>query len=409
MTFQRTYLPLQDQTERTIIHLNIADFAACVETNLAPELTGYPLVIAPLGASRAIVHDMSEEAFAQGIRKGMPLARAKRINKKINVLPPRFNRYEQIMKHLFKKAAAFTPLIETGTADGHIYLDVTGSCRLFGPGVDMAFKLKTCFKKEFNLNPVWSVAPSKLLAKVATRIAKPSGEYIVAPGDEQAFLDPLPIHLLPGLETSDIKIFHQFNLTRIDQARHLTIEQLKIPFEHRAVDIYTRLQGIDTEPVTLSDPLQKITRTAIMADHEFENDTNDAAQLKKGLYLICENLCCTLRQKKLAARTVVITISYSDGIQRQARAQMSAGASIEPVLFRHALDLLNTAWSRRIRIRHLRLDITRLVPDSFQGDLFSDHTEKLRQSQLIQTMDRIREKFGQTAIHPGLILARETG
>lgn len=409
MTFQRTYLPLQNQTERTIIHLNIADFAACVETNLAPELTGYPLVIAPLGASRAIVHDMSEAAFAQGIRKGMPLARAKRINKKINVLPPRFNRYEQIMKHLFKEAAAFTPLVETGTADGHIYLDVTGSCRLFGPGVDMAFKLKKCFKKEFNLNPVWSVAPSKLLAKVATRIAKPSGEYIVAPGDEQAFLAPLPIHLLPGLEKSDIKIFHQFNLTRIDQARHLTLAQLKIPFEHRAADIYTQLQGIDTEPVTISNRLQKITRTPIMADHEFENDTNDAAQLKKGLYLICEKLCCRLRQKKLAGKTVVITISYSDGIQRQASAQISPGASIEPILFGHALDLLNTAWARRIRIRYLRLDITRLVPDSFQADLFSDQTKKLRQTKLIQTMGRIREKFGQTAIHPGLILAREIG
>lgn len=409
MTCQKKYPFQKNQTDRTIIHLNIADFAAAVEANLQPELTGHPFVIAPLGASRAIIHDMSEEAFVQGIRKGMPLARAKRINKKIKVLPPRFNRYEQIMKGLFKEAASFSPLIETGTADGHIYLDVTGSCRLFGPGVDMAFTLKKRFEKDFSLNPVWSVASSKLVAKVATRIVKPSGEYIVAPGDEQSFLAPLPVHLLPGLEKTDIQTFHQFNLTRIDQARTLNLEQLKIPFGHRAAFIYSQLQGIDPEPVCLADPLQKNANTIITACHEFENDTNDAVQLKKGLYLICENICCKLRRKKLAGKAAVLTLSYSDGIQRQAKTQLAPPASIEPVLFAHSLDLLNNAWTRRIRIRHLRLDIIRLVPDSFQADLFAARTKKSRQAGLIRAMDLIREKFGQNAIHTGLMLACENG
>ena len=73
---------------RSIIHLNIADFAVAVESNIQPSLKGYPLVIAPLGAPRAVVYDMSDEAYKEGIRKGMTLARAKRINKKIKILPP---------------------------------------------------------------------------------------------------------------------------------------------------------------------------------------------------------------------------------------------------------------------------------------------------------------------------------
>ena len=168
---------------RSIIHLNIADFAVAVETNMQPSLRGYPLIIAPQGAPRAVVYDMSNEAYKEGIRKGMPLARAKRINRKIKILPPSFNRYESVMKDLLKKTLAYTPLIESGTVDGHIFLDVTGSGRLFGPSVDVAFKLKKAFIKAFNFDPIWSVATNKLVAKVATRIVKPVGEYIAILGN----------------------------------------------------------------------------------------------------------------------------------------------------------------------------------------------------------------------------------
>ena len=150
---------------RSIIHLNIADFAVAVENNIQPSLRGYPLVIAPLGAPRAVVYDMSDEAYKEGVRKGMALARAKRINKKIKILPPRFNRYERAMKDLLKQTIAFTPLIESGTSDGHIFLDVTGSGRLFGPSVDVAFKLNKAFKKTFNLTPSGRLQPTSLWPK----------------------------------------------------------------------------------------------------------------------------------------------------------------------------------------------------------------------------------------------------
>jgi DNA polymerase-4 len=64
---------------RTIIHLNVADFAVAVERVLDARLRERPVVIAPEGASRAAVFDMSDEAFQHGIRKGMALARARRL------------------------------------------------------------------------------------------------------------------------------------------------------------------------------------------------------------------------------------------------------------------------------------------------------------------------------------------
>ncbi|MBU1342187.1 MAG: hypothetical protein KKE44_24155 [Proteobacteria bacterium] len=389
--------------DRSIIHLNIADFAVAVETNLQPALKGYPLIIAPKGAPRAVVYDMSDEAFQQGIRKGMPLARARRLNKKINILPPSFNRYERVMKDLLKQTFAFTPLIESGRSDGHIFMDVTGSRRLFGPSVNVAFKLKKAFKKTFNLDPIWSVASNKLIAKVATRVVKPVGEYIVAPGDEKAFLAPLPIHLIPGLLKTDLTRLCEFNLFLVSQARSLTLDQLKIAFHHRAPLIYDRIRGVDPTPVTALCE----TQSTLQADHAFSDDTNNAALLKKALYLMIEKICSTLRNRNLHSGATKIILSYSDGLQSASKLKLVPSTSNDMTLFKKCLPLLDKAWTRRVRIRHMRLICETLSLPQMQTELFVRNTKETKQADLTQAMDKIRTKFGKNSIKTGLTLMGE--
>ena len=384
---------------RSIIHLNIADFAVAVESNIQPSLKGYPLVIAPLGAPRAVVYDMSDEAYKEGIRKGMALARAKQINKKIKILPPSFNRYERVMKDLLKECT-FTPLIEAGTSDGHIFLDVTGSGRLFGPSVDVAFKLKKAFKKTFNFDPIWSVATNKLVAKVATRLVKPVGEYIVAPGDEKAFLAPLPLNLIPGLIKKDLTKFFEFNLFFISQARVLTLEQLKIPFHFRAPLLYDWIRGIDPTPVTtLCENL-----SIIRFDHEFSDDTNNADLLKRALYLMVEKICKTLRNRRLTGGATKIILSYSDGLQTTSKLKLVPPTSNNMAMFKKCVPLLNKAWTRRVRIRHMRLICEKLCQGAIQADLFLTGTKETKQAELILAMDKIHEKFGKNSIKAGLTI-----
>ncbi len=391
--------------DRSIIHLNIADFAVAVETNMQPSLRDYPLIIAPQGAPRAVVYDMSNEAYKEGIRKGMPLARAKRINRKIKILPPRFNRYERVMKDLLKKTLVYTPLIESGTLDGHIFLDVTGSGRLFGPSIDVAFKLKKVFTKTFNFDPIWSVATNKLVAKVATRMVKPIGEYIVAPGEEKAFLAPLPIHLIPGLIKTDLIRLAEFNLFYVSQARTLTLEQLQIPFHHRASLIYDRIRGIDPTSVTALCE----THSTIQADHEFSDDTNNAALLKKALYLMVEKICRILRVRKLTSAAAKILLSYSDGLQSASKLTLTPSTSNDMTFFKKCVPLLHKAWIRRVRIRHIRLICGKLGPQEAQIELFPQKTKETKQADLILTMDEIRTKFGRDSIKTGLTLTGKTG
>ena len=390
--------------ERTVIHLNIADFAVAVETNRAPALKDRPLIIAPEGAPRAVVYDMSDEAYQEGIRKGMPLARARRLNRNIPILAPSFNRYEQAMKDLLKETFAFTPLVEYGQADGHIFMDVTASKRLFGPSVDMAFRLKKTFKTAFNLDPIWSVATSKLVAKVATRLVKPLGEYIVAPGDEEAFLSPLPLYLIPGLEKTDLKRLKDFNLFSVSEARALTLEQLKIPFFQKAPLIYDRIRGIDPSPVRAFSE----TASTLSADHEFSNDTNHAGRLRSALYLMIEQICKALRDRNLHGGGTKLILSYSDGLQSASTAKLSPSTSNDMAMFKKCALLLDKAWTRRVRIRHMRLICEKLCPPMVQAELFAPETKETKQAALIRAMDKIRNRFGHAAIQAGLTLISDT-
>ena len=282
---------------RSIIHLNVADFAVAVERAVDCRLHERPVIIAPEGAVRAAVYDMSNEAYLAGIRKGMALQRAVRLCKDARILPPHPHRYEQAMRDVLVRALPYSPLIETGEDDGHLFMDATGTGRLFGPPRDVAWRLRRQIKSDLGLDPIWSVAPNKLVAKVATRLGKPDGEYIVAAGEEKALLAPLPVRLVPGIERDDLLRLREFNLTHAFQVAALSLEQLEIPFAARARLLYEAVRGIDSSPVL---PVgQKPPQ--VIADHEFGTDTNDVHTLESVLCRLVEQAGARLRRRRRAA------------------------------------------------------------------------------------------------------------
>ena len=405
---------------RAVVHINIADFAAGVETCLTPALKGRPIIIAPEGAPRARVFDMNELAFREGIRKGMPLARARRLHPKIPVLPPRFRHYHSAMKAAFRQAAAFTPAIESGRDDGHLFLDITGTSRLHGPPPDVAWRLRRAMDKYLGLDPIWTLATNKLVAKAASRMVKPTGEIIVGAGEEAAFLAPLPLTLLPGLTEQECRILARFNISVVSQARQLTPAQLTIPFDSRARPIHNLLLGIDNTLVG-PDPEAKLNTRGnqsragqIRAEHEFSDDTNDACLLKAGLALMTADICQNLRRNGQKAGSVKICLTYSDTLTSSRSVNMDTDCDIQ--MLKQAWDLLQAAWTRRVRIRHLGLTCIPKLPVPVQASLFGPGTgsanapgASVRPRQLLRAMDNIRTRFGSLAVQSGAAMALGLG
>jgi DNA polymerase-4 len=388
--------------ERFIIHLNVADFAVAVERVVDRRLRDRPLIIAPEGASRARVFDMSEEAYRCGVRKDMALRRAQRRCPDAAVLPPHADRYERAMADLFKRALPYSPLIEPGEADGHLFIDVSGTSRLFGPPVDVAWRLHRQIKADLALNPIWSLGPNKLVAKVASRLVKPSGEYVVGAGEEEPFLSPLPVWLVPGIEGGDVMRLKEFNLTRVFQVRALTLTQLQVPFGKRAAFIQAAMRGIDASPVL---PVGQ-KAPAVRIDHEFGDDTNDRAKIEGVLYRMVEQAGHHLRCQPRAARRMGLSLGYSDGLRCVRQVSIAPATANDLTLFEFGKRVLSAAWMRRVRVRHMRLVCDRLVFPPAQLSLFEPERRKeARRERLIAAIDEIRRRFGPGAVAVGRTLA----
>jgi DNA polymerase-4 len=303
---------------------------------------------------------------------------------------------------LLKQTLPYSPLIESGETDGHLFVDVTGTARLFGPPMDVAWRLRRQVKKDLGLDPIWSVAPSKLVAKVATRLVKPDGEYIVGAGEEEALLAPLPISLVPGIERNDLLRLQEFNLNRVSHLTALSLEQLQIPFGARARFLYETVRGIDFSPVL---PVgQKPPR--IIADHEFRNDTNHKPTLESALYSLVEQAGDKLRRRRRTARRVAVILDYSDGMRCARQLAAKPATANDLTLFELARRTLRLAWTRRIRIRHLRLVCDRLIFPPAQLQLFADDQKQTEQrDNIVSTIDRIRRRFGHEAVQAGRTMA----
>jgi DNA polymerase IV len=388
--------------ERSIIHINVADFAVAVERTVDRRLRSRPLIVAPVGAARAAVYDMSEEAYRCGVRKGMPLSRALRRCPDAEALPPHPDRYERAMATLFRLARPYSPRVEMTDTCGHLFLDATGTGRLLGPAPDVAWRIRRAVRAEMGVNPVWAVAPNKLVAKVATRVVKPDGEYIVRAGDEAAFLAPLPVFLLPGLAADAVRCLGTFNLIRAGQVADLSMDQLSVIFTGTARRIYETVRGIDPSPVMSAGK----EPPSVRGDHVFGDDTNHTAVVEAVLYALTETCGAELRRRRLCARRAGVVLDHSDGgrIIRQAVVRPAAFSDVR--LFAAARAALERAWIRRVRIRRLALAFDRLTFPPAQLSLFCEDRRAARhEAQLTRTIDAVRARFGPEALKVGRTLA----
>jgi DNA polymerase-4 len=389
--------------ERSIIHINVADFAVAVERAVDRRLRQRPVVVAPEGAPRAAVYDMSEEAYQSGVRKGMALSIARRCCRDVVVLPPHPDRYERAMAEMLRHARPYSPLIEMTDYQGHLFIDATGTGRLFGPPPDLAARIRRTVRHDMGFDPIWSVAANKLVAKVATRTVKPDGESIVEAGKEADFLAPLPIRLIPGIDGDDLERLAEFNLTHTGQVRRLRLAQLAGVFDRHAQDLYDAVRGIDPSPVY---PVGR-KPPVIRVEHTFGEDTHEAPKVEATLYRLVEQAGTALRRRRLAARRVGILLDHSDGGRVVRQASLTPAGADDFRLFAAAQSALYRAWVRRVRIRNLRLVCDRLTFPPAQLALFTDDAtaRQRRHETLITAVDAVRRRFGDDALRFGRTLA----
>ncbi|MEN8141537.1 MAG: DNA polymerase IV [Thermodesulfobacteriota bacterium] len=381
---------------RTIIHLDMDAFYASVEVLDFPELTGRPVVVG--GASdRGVVSAASYEARRFGIHSAQAMVKARALCPQAAFQPVRMARYQEISAQIMAIFRDYTPLVEQLSVD-EAFLDVSGCERLLGQGPEIARAIKKRVREETGLTVSAGVATNKLIAKVASDQDKPDGLTVVVPGEEAAFLAPLPLKRLWGVGPKTRERLELIGLRTIGDLCQLSRQELAKRFGKQGLHLYQRARGLDPRPV-------EVTSREKSVGHEetFATDIVEMAIIKKELLLLCNKVGERLRRHGVRGRTVTLKIKYHDFKSCSRSHTLTQATDDSKTIFQTIVDLLRKTEAGIKPVRLAGLAVSKLEEGSAprQLQLFGQEEGRQERQELNRAMDEINQRYGSQTIQPG--------
>jgi DNA polymerase IV len=386
--------------QSSILHVDMDAFFVSVELLERPDLRGKPVVVGGRADQRGVVSAASYEARKFGIHSAMPLRTAGHVCPHAVFLDGNHAKYSEWSDRVASILVKFSPIVEMVSID-EAYLDLNGTERLHGPPLAAADKLLRTITAQTGLPCSGGLAPTRLVAKVASDQAKPRGLVWVAPGMEARFLAPLPIRKIPGIGEVTERSLRALGIETVDQLAAHEQEKLEKIFGQWGTALYRKARGgdayeflIDAEPKSISH------------NHTFGEDTLDIPEMESLLSHLSQKACKRLREAGLLARTLTLTIRYA-GFQTYTRSKtMPDPVNLDADVHSIFLQLFRTHRDRKRKVRLLGVALSGLCHGSKQLELIeAERREKL--DRLTKAADQLRDKFGFGSVQFGGSLRRD--
>lgn len=386
---------------KTIVHVNIIAFRAAVAGIRDNSLLGRPYVVAGADRGRSVAWDVSAQALREGITPGTPLSAAQRLVKDLRVVPPDPVKSREVNGELEKVISRYAPVWQNDGA-GNIYLDITGTRRIFGPAADCVCHIQNEILDKVKIEAAAAAGVNKLVCKVASRAVRPEGLIEVRAGDEESFLSHQDISLLPGLGPSLMKTIRVTGFREAGELAALTDTQALALFGKKGVFLRDSARGIDDSPVAAADS------RVIESRADFCEDVMEDIILRGAIASLAEHAGLQMRRDKLGASLIRLAAVYSDGVQAIAEEKKKSLLVLDRDITLAAQKLFQKAVTRRIRIKQIGLTLENLSPLGFEVDLFE--TEAMTKSRRLQeAVDSIQERYGTGKVMRGVTLAAGMG
>jgi DNA polymerase-4 len=410
---------------RTILCIDLDAFYVSVERLKRPELVGRPVVVGAHPGSRGVVCAASYEVRKFGVRSAMPISEAERRLRGVPDvvwLAPSHDEYGSHSARVRAVIDSELPVVEAASID-EFYGDATGlgAPRGRAPGpLGLAEHIALKIRTECGLPASIGIATSKLVAKIATDEAKPSGALHILPGREAAYLAGLPVERIPGIGAKTAPHLHRIGVREIGDVARVPAAAIEAALgPHGAAWLRDAAAGIDESPVAERDFARSIGH-----EETFERDVATAEEIDAIATDLADRVAYRLRAEDLAARTVQVKLRYSarrrrfvDGLAARdvyetiTRAATGDATSDGREIAARARALLHAHWRLGEPVRLLGVSCSHLGPAGGtprQGLLFEEPTRAAdeRGKRLNRTLDELRDRFGFESIAWGSALLR---
>jgi len=371
---------------RSILHLDLDSFFVSVERLINSELKKRPLLVGGI-SDRGVVAACSYETRTFGVHSGMPMKLARRLCPEAIVLRGNSGTYTKYSDLITEIIKSDVPAFEKASID-EFYADLSGMDQFFGT-YKFASELRTKIIRESGLPISLGLSINKIVSKVATGEAKPNNQIKIDQGYEKQFLAPLSIRKIPMIGNKTGLTLQRLGIKIVSDLQKLPEELLLQTLGKIGGVIWRRAQGIDNSPVITYNE-----RKSISTERTFDYDTIDMTLLRELLIAMTENLAYQLRRGQKLTSCVSVKIRYAD-FDTQSRQLKIPYTSADHLLIPRILELFNTLYNRRLRVRLIGVRFSHLAGGNYQINLFDDNESAI---QLYQAIDKIRLRFGDRSI-----------
>ena len=366
-------------------------FYAAVEQLDHPSLRGKPILVGPK-SRRGVVLTASYEARPFKVGSAMPMVEALERCPSAIVVPPRFERYEEISRQVMAVFADFSPIVEPLSLD-EAFIEMSGAEELFGSPRSMGAAIKQAVHGATGgLTVSVGLSGTKYVAKVASAHDKPNGLTVVPPEQAVEWLAPQSIARLWGAGRKTQARLRKLGFETIGEIaaadRASLVDRLGAAGGH----FYDLAHARDRRAV-----LSRRDAKSIGSERTLQIDVARAEEIKPHLRSSADKIGKRLRRKKLTASGVRVKLKTNEFRLLTRQCQLREPSDVADTLYAASVKLLaefdDPGPFRLIGLAAFGLT-SREDPQQLallEGDD--------RQRRLETTLDRIADRFGDDVMH----------
>jgi DNA polymerase-4 len=349
-----------EKQPRSIIHLDMDCFYAAIEIRDRPSLRGKPVAVGGARDRRGVLTTCNYEARKFGVHSAMPTFMALQRCPSLIVLPTRFDVYRREAASIRGILHRFTSLIEPLSLD-EAYLDVSGHPGAPGP---LAQVIRGTIFRETKLTSSAGIGPNKLIAKIASEMNKPNGQFEVKPEEVPRFMEDLPVRKIWGIGQKTERRLEELGVKTCAELQRFSRPKLVDLFGKFGFELYALCRGIDDRQVEPDRP-----RKSLSTEETFAVDLTTLEQCEEKLEELFQDLMADLAQKESTRdiTKIFVKLKFNDFTRTTAER-----AGLMPALpdFRSLLDEAFARTGKPVRLIGVGVRFAEAAPENAQLDLW---------------------------------------
>lgn len=353
-----------------------------------------------------IILAKSTPAKKYGVKTGEPVFQARQKCPNLALVPPDYALYVEASRHFIRLLRGMSPTVEQYSID-EAWADMTGTESLYGTPVAAAELLRQRICDELGFTVNIGISTNKLLAKMAGEFEKPNKVHTLFPWEMKEKLWPLPVRELFMVGPATERKLRLLGIETIGQLAQADPALLRKKLHRPGIALWHSANGRCSDTLAPQPEANKGYGNATT----LAADVTSSQEAYRVLMTLCETVAMRMRRDKKSARCVAVSLRSKDFTTFSHQSTLDNATDSTEELFRHICRVFDEAWDGKTPLRQLGVHAFRLEERGMrQYDLFGivSAEQYERKARLDNTVDDLREKYGEGIIRRARFVGAET-